>query len=147
MGKRDQLANLRVVGPRGDLLLPRRYAQSTSGRMDSTGTSPSLSRSNAIAVDSAIRCLAEIALRRYPTVVPQRVAYDSCSTGESELRYVRRRSAFTGSSDMRETLPYGKACAIPFSHSLSPVGFYDASMAKSDQAETRRRRLQLLIEQ
>lgn len=145
MQKRDQVANLRVVGPRGDLLLPRRYAQSTSGRTDSTGTCPPLSRSSAMAVDSAIRCLAEMAFRKYPTVVPQRFAYDSCASGESELRYARSRSALTNSSDMPETLPYGKGETIPFSHSTCGRRSYDIRMAKSAKAEIRRRRLRLLI--
>jgi hypothetical protein len=134
-------ARLRLAWTNPDLAdEPRRYAQSTSGRMDSTGTSPPLSRSSAMAVDSAIRSFVESALRRYPTVVPQRAAYECWASRSRELRYLR-----SGEGDsIGRTLPYGKEIAIPFGHLPVAAYSYDESMSLSD---TRRRRLRLLIGQ
>lgn len=137
--KNENQARLRLAWINPDFTDdPRRYAQSTSGRMDSTGTSPPLSRSSAMAVDSAIRSFVESAFRKYPTVVPQRAAYDSWSSRSRELRYLRSG----GEDSMRFTLPYGKESAISFGH-LPPEGHsYHGRMSLSD---IRRRRLRLLI--
>jgi len=116
---------------------PRRYAQSTSGRMCSHFTAPPLSRSNAIAVDSAIRSLAEIAFRRYPTEVSQRAAKSTCSSGLRELRYLR-------SDSMDAVLRNGNKSAIPFVHLLGGNGPYDEEM---DIQKTRRERLRLLVKE
>lgn len=134
---RDQ-PHLRLVVNRDDGFFedPRRYAQSTSGRTDSTGTAPPLSRSRSTAVDSAIRSFVERALRRYPSVVSQRSAYDTCSSTGRELRYVR------SVSDMPHTLPDSKVVSIPFGHSHPPGRSHNARMSEE---ETRRRRLQLLL--
>jgi hypothetical protein len=135
--------HLRVVTLEGRFEVPRRYDQSTSGRTDSTGTRPPLSRSRAIAVDSAIRCLAEIALRRYPTVVPQRLAYDSWSSGDREFRYRRRTSALIGSSqDISHTLPDSKVVPLVGGNSHSARRSHNLRMSLAD---IRKRRLRLLI--
>jgi len=136
--------HLRVVSREGLFELPRRYDQSTSGRTDSTDTTPPLSRSSAMAVDSAIRCLAEMALRKYPIVVPQRLAYDSWSSGTREFRYLRSASALIGSSDISPTLPCGKVVATPFGHLPGARASYDERVTLHD---TRRRRLRLLLRQ
>jgi hypothetical protein len=115
---------------------PRRYAQSTSGRTSSTGTAPPLSRSSAIAVDSAIRSFVDSAFRRYPSVVPQREAYDSCFSRESELRYVRKES-------IDGVLPDSNVLAIPSVHSIDFKASYDERMLIRD---IRKRRLQQLVE-
>lgn len=130
--------HLRLVEERDRFADPLKYDQSTSGRTDSTGTTPPLSRSRAMAVDSAIRSLVDKALRRYPTVVPQRSAYDSCSSTSKELRYVRR------TSDISHTLPDGKVVAIGSGYSLRATRSYDKRMSVSDN---RRKRLRLLIDQ
>jgi hypothetical protein len=117
---------------------PRRYDQSTSGRTASTGTTPPLSRSNAMAVDSAIRSFVEIALRKYPTVVPQRSAYESCPRLSSELRYVR------STSDMPHTLPDSKVVSIPFGDSLWSRHSQNVRMSVED---VRRERLRALIKE
>lgn len=107
--KNKHQPHLRLVISRDDrFAVPRRYDQSTSGRTDSTGTAPPLSRSNAIAVDSAILSLVESALRRYPSVVPQRSAYRTWSSTSNVLRYARR------GSDMQDKLPHSNSRAIPF---------------------------------
>jgi hypothetical protein len=138
--KKNQ-ASLRLAWVNRDLPdVPRRYAQSTSGRMDSTDTAPPLSRSSAIAVDSAIRSFVDKAFRRYPTVVPQRAAYAACSSKSRELRYLR-----SGCTDsMPPTLPYGKESAIPFGPLPFRPDSYDDSVSLQD---VRRRRLRLLINQ
>jgi hypothetical protein len=118
--------------------VPRKYDQSTSGRIDSTGTAPALSRSSAIAVDSAIRSFVESALRRYPRDVPQRSAYDICSSTSRELRYVRR------TSDISRTLPDSKVVAIGVGNSLRATRSHNERMSLTD---TRRRRLRILIDQ
>lgn len=118
---------------------PRKYAQSTSGRMDSTGTFPPLSRSSAMAVDSAIRSFVESAFRKYPADVPQRFAYRSCAATSRELRYVRSGGSV---GSIEPTLPYSKVFAIPFVHSSTGVDSYDERM---DKRATRRRRLALLV--
>jgi hypothetical protein len=130
-------ARFRVVRADGKLELPRRYAQSTSGRMCSHFTTPPLSRSSAMAVDSAIRSLAEIAFRRYPTEVSQRPAKAACSCGLRELRYLR-------SDSMDTVLRNSNDCAIPFVHLLSGNAPYDREM---DIQETRRARLRLLVKE
>lgn len=78
----------------------RKYAQSTSGLVSSTDTAPPLSRSSAIASASRTRTLSEMTLRRYPSDVPQRSAYASCSGTGRELRYER-------SDSMAASLPSG----------------------------------------
>lgn len=66
--------------------VPRRKAQSTSGRSDSARTTPLDSRSKLMQSDSPIFCFAETALRMYPTDVPQREAKSCCAATSSELR-------------------------------------------------------------
>src|SRR5689334_1783259 len=107
-GNKKNQARLRLIINPDFADDPLKYAQSTSGRTDSTGTWPPLSRSSAIAVDSAIRSFVESAFRRYPTVVPQREAYDSCSSRSRELRYLRSG----GNDSMSRTLPYSKETSI-----------------------------------
>lgn len=126
---------LRLVTNRETLSdVPRRYPQSTSGRMSSTNTTPELSRSSAIAVDSAIRSFVDSAFRRYPTEVSQRRAYSSCASRGSELRYDRRDS-------IGGVLPSSNVLAIPFVHLPARRAPYDGGM---DIRDVRRRRLREL---
>ena len=129
-----------VVNDETDALfgLPRRYDQSTSGLVSSTGTSPSLSRSSAIEVDSAIRSFLESALRRYPMVVPARSAYSVCWEGVRDLRYLR-------SDSMVETLPDSNVLTIPFCHLLNGKDPYHDEMDRDERKKLRKRRLRLLI--
>lgn len=122
MGKPRQ-AKLRVVDLSGDVREPRRYAQSTSGRMDSHETTPPDSRSILIASDSRNGCATDIALRKYPTVVPQRSANESCDSRSSEFKY--RRSA-----SMSLILLNGKSSSILDGNLPFGNRGYDAEMAK-----------------
>lgn len=144
LNKNKHQPTLRLVINRDDRFdVPRKYDQSTSGRTDSTGTRPPLSRSSAMAVDSAIRCLADIAFRKYPTVVPQRLAYSSCSSGAKVFKYKRRTSALMGSSNgISPTLPDSKVIPLVVGNSLRMRRSHNERMTLAD---TRRRRLRLLI--
>lgn len=84
----------------------RKYFQSTSGRSASQGTRPSLSRSSAMTSDSESLGLTEIAFRRYPRDVPQRLAKAVCSGLDSEFRNRRRTS-------ISRLLPSGTIMSIP----------------------------------
>lgn len=110
------------------------------------GTSPPLSRSSPITVDSAISSLFDMALRRYPTVVPARLAKDSCAASPpvlpSALRNVRKGSISMAA--INGTLPYSKAVSTPFGHSICPGALKNDAMASPD---LRRRRLKLLIQE
>lgn len=128
-------SRLMLVTPEGRLVEPRRYAQSTSGLTPSHRTLPSLSRSSDMTSDSPSCCPTEIALRRYPTVVPQRSAYASCSSRPNEFRYER-------SSSIGELLPMGNTTSIPTAHLPFGNGSYAHAM---DVYETRRRRLGQLV--
>lgn len=134
--------HLCVVSKSGTLDVPRRYAQSTSGRSDSTGTRPPLSRSSAITSLSPNLACTEIPLRRYPIVVPQRAAYSSCSVGSREFRYAR-------SSSMSADLPEGKVKSIPTDHLPTGNRRYAVQVANPDiQADlyaVRRERLRELV--
>lgn len=107
---------------------PRKYAQSTSGRVSSTGTAPELSRSSEMANDSRMRSLVESTLRRYPTDVPQRLAKPSCTSVSSELRYVR-------SDSMPRSLPLGNILSIPDGQLPRGKDLYNGRMDK-DQIRT-----------
>lgn len=130
--------HLRLVVNRDALFdEPRKYAQSTSGRISSTKTAPALSRSSAIAVDSAIRSFLEMAFRRYPTDVLQRCAKSTWDSRSSELRYSRSDSMTRG------VLLFSNSLAIPIVHSPSGTDSYNAEMV--DYPSIRRRRLRELI--
>lgn len=132
---------LRLVVSRDDLPdVPRKYDQSTSGRVSSTGTAPELSRSNAIAVDSAIRSFVDKAFRRYPSEVPQRPAYASCASRSSELRYDL-------SDSILRTLPDSNLLAIPFVHLPGVAAPYYHCMDRDELKRVRKRRLALLVEE
>src|SRR5690606_24985410 len=89
MAKTDQ-PHLRIVGEApGELLVPRRYAQSTSGRSSSQRTAPPLSRSKAMTSDSPKRPPVESFFLMYPSVVPHRAAKESCSAGFNDDRNAR----------------------------------------------------------
>jgi hypothetical protein len=142
MLKSTSHTHLRVVTREGRFEVPRRYDQSTSGRTDSTGTRPPLSRSRAIAVDSAMRSFVDKALRRYPRVVPDRTAYAPCSSTERELRYVR------SCSDICGTLPHSNSLTIPFVALPGSSPSQNGGMAEKDELRlTRQRRLRLLIQE
>ena len=126
MLKTKNQPHLRVVTLEGRFELPRRYAQSTSGRVSSTGTAPPLSRSRAIDSPSRKRSLVDSALRKYPTEVPHRLAKRSCSDGSRELRYVR-------SDSIPDTLPMGKVLSIPSGH--LPIGKADYAGGVSETLE------------
>jgi hypothetical protein len=136
MAVKDQ-PQLRLVVSKDE---PRRYAQSTSGRMSSTGTAPPLSRSSAIAVDSAIRSFVDSAFRKYPTEVPQRAAYESWESRSSELRYDR-------SDSIGRTLPYSNVLAIPFVHLPQQQPTYHREMDREKLKKLRKARLALLVEE
>lgn len=125
--------------------VPRRYDQSTSGRMSSTGTTPPLSRSRAMAVDSAILSFVERALRKYPMDVSQRSAYASWASRSRELRYVR-------SDSIRQTLPDSNVLAIPFVHLRRSPSSQNEQVDKNEQRKeeqrrVRRRRLKELVKE
>jgi len=86
MADESQPARLRVVDPSGEEREPRRYAQSTSGRMVSHETRPSDSLSMLTARDSPQVLQPYATLLRCRKVVPQRRANDSRSATELLLR-------------------------------------------------------------
>ena len=134
-------ARLRVVESDGSEREPRRYSQSTSGRIDSHGIAPPLSRSSEITSPSPSFCLMDNALRKYPIVVPQRSANEACSSTESELRNER-------SSSMNEQLPTGNVLSIPRGN--LPVGNNDYPVAMEGDEKillTRQRRLMTLVKE
>lgn len=79
-------------------LLDRKYAQSTSGRSISHLTIPPDSRSILIHNSTPNRLLRDIALRKYPTEVRQRLAKATCSARFKLFRYV-----FNGSMNTNNT--------------------------------------------
>jgi hypothetical protein len=120
---------------------PRKYAQSTSGRVSSTGTAPPLSLASEIASPSRMRSLVDKTLRRYPIVVPQRSAKDDCSSISSELRYMRNDS-------MAQTVPLGTFKSIPVGHLPSGIARYAGAVGAKSQKEIfeiRRGRLRHLV--
>lgn len=134
-------ARLRLAWVNSDLIDdPLRYDQSKSGRTDSHGTAPPLSRSSATVVSSAIGSFVDKALRRYPTVVPLRRAKDSCSSRFKELRYVR-----SGSSDMGKELPMGNDLSIPMGYLPGGNDEYASGMGKKEIMALRRVRLAELV--
>jgi hypothetical protein len=141
-GNKNTQPTLRLVTREGRFELPRRYAQSTSGRVSSTGTLPPLSRSSDMERASRKRSPVDKALRRYPMEVPQRLAYDSCSAGSNELRYER-------SDSMDCTLPTGKELSIPMGHLPDGKAVYAVLMADDNFLAalyaTRRQRLAELV--
>lgn len=116
---------------------PRRYAQSTSGRICSQRTTPPLSRSMLITTDSRIRSSVDNALRRYPSDVPHLSAKDSWSGFDNEFRYDRR-------SSIRKELPFSNSMSIPSGH--LPCGNRQYTHEVDLQA-VRRQRLMELIEE
>lgn len=130
--------HLRLVFNREEHFEPLRYAQSTSGRVSSTGTAPELSFSREIASDSPIRPFVDSTLRRYPIDVSQRSAKADCSSTDSELRKVRRAS-------MAVTLPVGNFKSRPMGHLPSGNDPYSGVVAHNDQFAIRRRRLADLV--
>lgn len=122
----------------------RRYSQSTSGRISSTGTLPPLSRSRAMANDSPISGRTDSAFRRYPIEVPHRLAKSACPAGSRLLRYSR-------STSMPSALPAGNFKSIPRGHLPAGTDHYAASMGDSDflsvvYANRRKRLAELLRE-
>lgn len=122
LAKRGQPTLRLILNPDESLdELPRRYSQSTSGRVSSTGTAPPLSRASEIERDSRMRSFVDRTLRRYPSVVPQRTAKDSCSSVPSDLRYERNDS-------IGESLPVGTVKSIPWGHLPDGKGLYASGM-------------------
>lgn len=122
---------------------PRRYSQSTSGRVSATGTAPALSRSSDIDRDSRMRSPVESALRKYPTEVSQRTANASCSDVSREFRYTRRDS-------IAGTLPTGNDKSIPVGHLPFGNDRYAAEMRRKSKQELfkiRRSRLADLLDE
>ena len=72
-----------------------------SGRIDAFGTAPLEFVSKARQRAPSNFFLLEIALRKYPMVVPHLFAYADCSSTDSEFKYARNFS-------MTETIPMGK---------------------------------------
>jgi transcriptional regulator with XRE-family HTH domain len=104
----------------------RKNAQSTSGRVSSTGTAPPLSRSNEMDRDSRMRSLVDKTLRKYPSEVPQRLANDSCSaTVSRDFRYAR-------SDSIPDSLPSGKILSIPDGHLPNGKGHYTRWVTKDE---------------
>lgn len=104
---------------------PRRYAQSTSGRVSSTGTEPPLSRSSEMASPSRMRSLVDKTFRRYPREVSQRLAKESCSGVSRELRYLR-------SDSIPPILPRGKLSSIPYGYLPDGTGPYNGRVTKDE---------------
>lgn len=138
MTEKGTQARLRLATSDGKSVEPRMYAQSTSDRMLSQRTAPELSRSNAITSLSPKRCPVESTLRMYATVVPERLANDSCSSVGREFKYARSGSA------MQNSLPNSKAMSIPFGQLLQGNGDYDSSMSTE---ETRRNNFRRLLQE
>lgn len=140
----NRQARLRLVWSDGEAVVPRTYAQSTSGRICSQRTSPPLSRSNAIASDSPNLPLVESFLRMYPSEVRQRFAKDCCSVRVRALRY--SRSASMGNY----SLPAGTVqSSDPGNWSLGPSAYVaDMRNKKADLERlyaVRRQRLSQLV--
>lgn len=84
---------LRLVVSRDDFFDERRYAQSTSGRSDSQTTTPLDSRSMSTASDSPHGRSPYATLRKWPSVVRQRLAKDDCCSESSVFK--KSRSSMT----------------------------------------------------
>lgn len=146
MGKRQPRATLRVVDRSGAIRVPRRWRQSTSGRISSQRTAPLLSFSKEIASDSPNRLpfglglsLSDMTLRMYDSDVPQRNAKASCSSVEPrDLRYDFRAS-------ITPTLPAGNGKSIPGVHLPLGNDAYPVSSMEDKVFEIRRQRLLALI--
>jgi len=83
--KKNQ-ATLRLVVDRDAGLLPRKYCQSTSGRITSAVTLPPDSRSISMASDSPQVLAPQATLRRCPTLVLHRSANDSRSADDNDFK-------------------------------------------------------------
>ena len=143
MDSADQ-ARLRLATVDGIAVDPRKYAQSTSGRSDSHGTAPPLSRSSAITSDSPSCGFVDRALRRYPMVVLQRPANRVCSETESELRYARSDSI------EQRYLPLGTVLSstpgnLPRRHADYPWAMPSKAQENARLYGIRRRKLALLV--
>lgn len=112
----------------------RTYDQSMSGRSSSQRTAPPDSRSMATTSSAPIRQRAYTALRKYPTVVPQREAKAMRSAGRSDIRYVR-------SVSISGNVPGGRAKTIPEAHVLTCTARYTRGMSRDTDDEQMRARL------
>jgi hypothetical protein len=136
----------------GELWVPRRYAQSTSGRQTSHRTTPLLSRSKLITSDSPKRPPVDSFFRMYPIVVPQRVANESCSAGDSELRKVRRAKCGSVSVMGKNHLPAGNVVSSQTGNLPAPPREYACRMPskqheKDRVSAIRRRKLRELVDE
>lgn len=131
---------LRVVGSApGELLVPRRYAQSTSGRMVSQRTLPQDSRSTAMASDSAHVRKPYATLRKCPGVVPQDSANLSRASGKSVLR-----NSLSSIPDYHHTVTNLSTPNGEFTKRCRSMD--NPRMASNPSAEIRRINLKALIE-
>ena len=92
---------------------------------------------------SPMRFLVDNALRKYPRVVRQRLANDSCSPKGRELRYVR-------SVSIDGTVPSGTFKSIPLGHLPSGIARYAELVGAKSQKEifeVRRGRLRQLVKE
>lgn len=137
------------------LSLRRKYFQSMSGRKSSARTMPRDSRSMAIASSPPSRQCTKVALRKYPAVVPQRLANLARLRGVRAFKYAR-------SVSIPRTVPTGTVKASPVAHvPTAKLGYHRGMIAKrrrdTEASETlrvqeqlydvRRRRLRQLLEQ
>lgn len=134
--------DLRLVRPDGSLVEPRRKDQSISSNPTSSHrTAPALSRSIDMAIPAPNRCPVEIALRKYPSVVPQRHANDARAVGSRVSR--NRRS-----TSIAKCLPTGNLVSIPVGHLPFGNDSYDAYMdGKTTKFDIRVERVKELIKQ
>lgn len=131
MVKRNSHPHLRLVVVRGETLEdPRRYAQSTSGLVCSTGTSPPLSRSSEIASDSRIRSFVDRTLRKYPSEVSQRLANEMRSGTGSPSRNVRSNE-YVGVA-IAHIVPDGTSRSIPRDKIPNGMTPYNRPMDKGE---------------
>lgn len=146
MTKMKNHARLRLVSATGELVEPRRYAQSTSGRRSSHRMSPALSRSSEMTSDSPIKGLVDNAFRRYPIVVLHRDANADCSGTGSELRYARSDSMGNQYLPMG-TLLSSNAGNLPLAADGYPWVMRTKAQEKERVHAIRRRKLQMLVDE
>lgn len=136
MLKTKNQTHLRVVTREGRFAVPRRYAQSTSGRISSMGTAPSLSRESEMAKPSRTRSPVDSTFLKYPTLVSQRSAYDSCCSGLSEFKNARREG-YLDLDSIPRTLPLGNVVSIPTGNLPAGNAGYDGGVTESTPLQDR----------
>lgn len=123
----------------------RRTAQSTSGRRGSHRTSPPLSRSMLMTTRSRMSSPTDIALCKYPSVVPHRTAQAlrASASGSEDRNDLSASNSGAGNLSsglgmMAGVLPTGKMKSIPSGKERGEIEGYDARMPIDlDEVRTR----------